>query len=81
MSPERVTYEALLNARDLMVGVKLLTDDELRKVLGYLAREEASGWPADRVRGVCIVESSDRFCNGMADAIRRHGDHGSEVPS
>ena len=58
---DQATYESLLNARGAVESAKLLSDTDLRNVLGFLARGEASGWVADMVRGVCIVEASERF--------------------
>ena len=49
-------------AEDLAAEVRGLDDSTLRRLRGWLAMGEVSGWVADKIHGVCIVEGCERFC-------------------
>lgn len=75
------TYDELLASPDLEQEVKSLSDGELREVRAWLARGEATGWVAERVHGVCILDACRRFEEATApNGSMLDVDHGSEVP-
>lgn len=70
MSGAEMTYNELLASPDLEKAAAGLSDFDLRAVRGWLARGEATGWPADRVHGVCILVACGRFEKGVDQELR-----------
>lgn len=77
-----MTYNELLASPDLEKAVKGLSDFHLFEVRAWLADGHRSGWVAERVHGVCILQATARWEAMMERELRGFGDvdHGSEVP-
>lgn len=56
-----LTYNELLASPDLEKAVKGLSDFDLFAVRAWLAEGNRSGWVAERVHGLCILDACGRW--------------------